>query len=111
MLIIHVLIYIPPCIYLNEFSDQDWIEGEFIYIPPCIYLNHMPVKPKNVCTMIYIPPCIYLNLVCTAVRQTNHSYLHSTMYLFKHRVRWNAYNRYSIYIPPCIYLNPAGSAP
>ena len=77
-------IYIPPCIYLNEFDRRVGKALETsIYIPPCIYLNPLRYAGKIRIIIIYIPPCIYLNLVCLYRGYAGEEDLHSTMYLFK----------------------------
>ena len=55
----------------------------FIYIPPCIYLNNVTEQVKNEVNNIYIPPCIYLNSPDENTIYLIQGDLHSTMYLFK----------------------------
>ena len=80
----------------------------FIYIPPCIYLNNVTEQVKNEVNNIYIPPCIYLNSPDENTIYLIQGDLHSTMYLFKLTIQPVRIPALQIYIPPCIYLNGQG---
>ena len=95
-------IYIPLCIYFNNFLHEFVLYGFFIYIPLCIYFNRRLFVKDGTSALIYIPLCIYFNLLfmLSAIVML---YLHSTMYLFQLLTLLN-FSVFLIYLHSTMYL-------
>ena len=123
---IQVIIYIPLCIYFNQFTKSERVQLEeftfhyvsistvyviaagycsgCIYIPLCIYFNF--AKASHSSFLPYLHSTMYLfQLLWMPDTPLLRYYLHSTMYLFQPKVPWRCRNSMKIYIPLCIYFN------
>ena len=79
----NIQIYIPLCLYFNQYNSFTWFSFNLIYIPLCLYFNRICVRYLCFICVIYIPLCLYFN---------------ATLHLILlHAV--------DIYIPLCLYFN------
>ena len=67
-------------------SNQHLFRYTSIYIPLCIYFNNFWGRYKLITIVIYIPLCIYFNQYLANKKWKAAIDLHSTMYLFQPRI-------------------------
>ena len=120
-------LYIPQCLYYNDWIFRIHTRTYLLYSPQCLYYNVSQIYAISRSNKLYIPQCLYYNENRSLSTVINEITLHSTMSLLQlctcilHHSHWILYipqclyyndvdfkiimNEYILYIPQCLYYN------